>query len=386
MSIPAENPVNPCFSGSYDENSCEPGRSWEWIDSILRSVVDGLLVTDRSSRVLMMNSAAENLLGVSQSTLFDSSLHDFIKDRSLLKRLREAVQNEEDGGRFEIEIGGHCGGMRIVSISTSVHRDRNGIAQGSVFLLRDITRERELDRMKNEFISTAAHELRTPLTAIMGFSELLLTRRDLPSDMQSDFLTFINQKAENLSRIISDLLDISRIEAGRGLELFREFCDINELITETVGSYRTCSEKHSVDVVLSGERILLNVDRGKIIQVMENLLSNAFKYSPQGGAVRVSATPTRGAYLLSVEDEGIGMTREQVRRAFDKFYRGDASNSAVEGTGLGLSITKNIVEAHGGRIWLESRKGKGTTAFITLPMTRELGGEIPSSLDQSFPL
>jgi signal transduction histidine kinase len=141
-----------------------------------------------------------------------------------------------------------------------------------------------------------------------------------------------------------------------------------------------------VDVVLSGERILLNVDRGKIIQVMENLLSNAFKYSPQGGAVRVSATPTRGAYLLSVEDEGIGMTREQVRRAFDKFYRGDASNSAVEGTGLGLSITKNIVEAHGGRIWLESRKGKGTTAFITLPMTRELGGEIPSSLDQSFPL
>ncbi len=371
MSLHAEDSMNSAHSGPCKENPCRAGRSWEWIESILRSVVDGLLVTDSNSRVLMMNAAAEELLGVAQTTLFDRSLNDFVKDRRLLKRLREAVMKEEDGGRFEFELGGHSGGIRIVSITTSVHRDSEGVAQGSVFLLREITRERELDRMKNEFITTAAHELRTPLTAIMGFSELLLTRRDLSATLQFDFLTFINQKAENLSRIISDLLDISRIEAGRGLELFREPCDINDLITETVGSYRTCSEKHALEVLLPEERIQLYVDRGKVIQIMENLLSNAFKYSPQGGVVRVSARSTRGAYLLSVEDEGIGMTREQVSRAFDKFYRGDASNSAVEGTGLGLSITKNIVEAHGGRIWLESRKGKGTTAFVALPMTRD---------------
>ncbi len=372
MSLRAEEPFEHRMSNGCQEARCKAGRSWEWIDSILRSVVDGLLVTDSHGRILMMNSAAEQLLGVAQSSLFDAALQDVVKDRRLLKRLREAVGKEENGARFEFEIGGHSGGVRIVSISTSVHHDAHGVAQGSVFLFRDITRERELDRMKNEFISTAAHELRTPLTAIMGFSELLLTRRDLSDELQTDFLTFINQKSENLSRIISDLLDISRIEAGRGLELFRERWDINDIIGESLSSYRSCSAKHSLEVVLPQERIYLNVDRGKIIQVMENLLSNAFKYSPQGGAVRVSARQTRGAYLLSIEDEGIGMTREQLRRAFDKFYRADASNSAVEGTGLGLSITKNIVEAHGGRIWLESRKGKGTTAFVTLPMTREL--------------
>lgn len=352
------------------EAFAETERSRDWIAGILRSMTDGLIVADGEMRILLMNAAAERLLGIRQHPLFQAALEDCIVDRRLLKRLRELVESGEDGGRFEYGMSGDSAGVRVLAIGASQARDRAGKSQGTVFLLRDVTHERELDRMKNEFISTAAHELRTPLTSIMGFSELLLKRQDLPPEQQSDFLTFIHQKAVNLSRIISDLLDISRIEAGRGLELTREPCDINALIRETVTPYFTCSEKHHLEIALPDQEIVLNIDRGKIIQVLENLLSNAYKYSPRGGRVQVGAVRTRGAFLVSVEDQGIGMNREQLARAFDKFYRGDASNSAVEGTGLGLSITKYIIESHGGRIWLESRKGRGTTAFFTLPMVQ----------------
>lgn len=351
------------------EAFAEAGRSRDWIDSILRSVADGLIVTDGEGRILLMNGAAEKLLGVRQPLLFQAEIEDCIADRRLLKRFREAVEVREDGARFEYEVA-HSGGTRVLTVGISQVRE-GGESRGTVFLLQDITHQRELDRMKNEFISTAAHELRTPLTSILGFSELLLTRDDLPGDQQEDFLRFIHQKAENLSRIISDLLDVSRIEAGRGLELNREQCRIDHLMRETVEPYRKCSARHSLEVVLPPSDVVLNIDRGKIIQVLENLLSNAFKYSPRGGLVRVSTSLARGAYLISVEDQGIGMSREQISRAFDKFYRGDSSNAAVEGTGLGLAITKYIVEAHGGRIWLESRRGKGTTASFTLPLPPE---------------
>jgi PAS domain S-box-containing protein len=354
-------------------------QSRDTLESILQSVSDGLIVADESGRIVLMNSAAERLLLVRQKNLFAESLEDIIRDRRLLKHMRASLAGEAPGV-CDIDLGGD-GRIHPISlqIRTTLVANSEGDSVGIAFLLRDMTHEREIDRMKSEFISTAAHELRTPLTTIMGFSELLLERQLAP-EQQKDFLTFIHHKAENLARIISDLLDISRIEAGRGLELHREPCDIKRLVEETLPDCRKISVRHQLELSLPDEPLIVLADRGKIIQVFENLLSNALKYSPAGGDIRVSATLIKGGLEFSVEDSGIGMTREEAARAFEKFYRSDNSNNAVEGTGLGLSISRYIVEAHGGRIWIRSRKGKGTTVFFTLPLTaQDFGNNIPES-------
>ncbi len=352
------------------ENLSHIRRSRDEMDIILNSVADGLIVTERDGTVLKINAAAERLLGIRQKNLFPSlSLEECIQDRKLLKHLKRALNGSLSEKLFELNLKNPTDDCaKVIRVEISPLGERDNRLPGTVFLFRDVTYERELDRMKSEFISTAAHELSTPLTSIMGFAELLLAEKEFSPEQQKEFINFIFQKSENLSRIISDLLDLSRIEAGRGLELHRKTCNINHLIREAAEPYGKSSIKHRLEIDVPGEPLELSVDGGKIVQVLENLLSNAFKYSPKGGPVRVEARFAKGAYLICVEDKGLGMTREQAQKAFDKFYRVDSSNTAVGGTGLGLSIAKYIVEAHCGRIWLESRKGRGTSVWFSLPL------------------
>ncbi len=345
----------------------------ERLERIFHSLSDGLIIVDEGERVISMNPAAERLCGLQQKTLFSGCLADCISDRRMLKRLRAAAVGRGGKQRFECELPAGQAPARVITVEAIALEDGERENAGTAFLLRDITHQREVERLKSEFICTAAHELRTPLTAIMGFSELLLTRPDLEPEQKRDFLTFIHRRAENLAEIIADLLDLSRIEAGRGLALSLQLGEINSLVRDTVQPYHTCSSRHRLEVVLPEQPIKLQLDRGKIIQVLENLLSNAFKYSPQGGTIEVSGILVPGAFELTVRDTGIGMSREEAEQAFDKFYRADRSHAAVQGTGLGLSISKYIVEAHGGRIWLESRKGKGTAVSFALPLALQEG-------------
>lgn len=334
------------------------------LEKIFQILSDGLLVIDDRERVLLLNPTAERLLGLKQKGLFDlTTLSECIVDRKLLRRFRAAARGTEP--HLEYELSGET--PTVVTVEATPVPATQERLGGTAFVLHDVTRERTLDRLKNEFISTAAHELRTPLTAIMGFSELLLMDDGFTREQRHDFLTYIYQKSVNLARIIADLLDISRIQAGRGLELNRERCDLKVLVRETVEPYRRRDSNHRLELTLPEEGVELPVDPGKIIQVLENLLSNAFKYSPRGGEIEVSVLASPGGCQVTVRDQGIGMSREDAGRAFDKFYRVDSSNTAVAGTGLGLSIAKCIVEAHGGHIWLESRKGQGTVVSFLLP-------------------
>jgi signal transduction histidine kinase len=222
--------------------------------------------------------------------------------------------------------------------------------------------------MKTEFISIAAHELRTPLTSIHGFSELLLTRKDLKEEEKEECLSYINKQSVNLAFILNDLLDISRLESGRSFLLNKEKCVVGDVFKRLIPYVQGISSKHKLKVVLPGEPLELLVDKEKMEQVLKNLLSNAVKYSQKGGTVCLSAKKRRSAIEISVADQGIGMTPEQVEKIFEKFYRADASDSAIEGTGLGTTIVKNIVEAHGGKVWVESELGKGTTVKFTIPI------------------
>jgi len=229
-------------------------------------------------------------------------------------------------------------------------------------------RLKELDRMKSEFLSTAAHELRTPLTSILGFSEILLKRK-LDEERKNRFLKIINEESMGLSALINDLLDLSRIESGRGFKITKAPIDMKGVILENVDLFQAQTDKHTFKVNLSDDLVKIEADKDKINQVMENLISNAVKFSPQGGRITVSVERVKGKIEISVADTGIGIPEKNLPHIFEKFYRADnASSEVIGGTGLGLSIVKYIVESHGGKLSVESKLGKGSTFSFTLPI------------------
>lgn len=269
----------------------------------------------------------------------------------------------------------HKDGHQVVLETSGVpFFDEEGNLLGYRGVDRDITERKqaeeallESDRMKTDFIRTVAHEFRTPLTSIQGFSELLLNREDLSPEQRREFLGYIHQRSVALAGIVSDLLDIARIEEGLALPLTKERCTIKEIFDQLRPFLEATASEKRVVINLAEEDASVVVDRAKLGQVLENILSNALKFSAEGSPVRIRGKMKGEFYRVSVTDQGIGMTPEQVNQVFDKFYRADASHTAVEGVGLGMNIVKNIVEAHGGRIEVKSEPDRGTTVSFTLP-------------------
>jgi len=347
----------------------ETEKARDRIDGILQSMADGLIVTDRYNRVVLMNPAAEKLLGVRLSAAMDRPVELSIQDKTLRDRVRQIFDKNTSGDQFDFELPGtdqkH---PRVLRARMSVVQGHAASESGIVTIITDVTHEREVDRMKTEFVSTAAHELRTPLTSIQGFAEILLTRDTLEPAERIKFLTYINRQAVGLANIIKDLLDISRIESGYSFALDMQPCDMGEIIRSAIAPFLQNNPDHSYAVSLPESAVRLNGDPDKLGQVMKNLLANATKYSPGGGPVRVTGRMLGDHCQVCVADEGIGMTPEQVQLVFDKFFRADASDTAVEGTGLGMTIVRYVVKAHGGKVRVESELGKGTTVCLTVPI------------------
>ena len=249
--------------------------------------------------------------------------------------------------------------------AVAVHNARLFAQVGEVEALR------HLSKLKTEFVSRVSHELRSPLTMLVGYSELMIKKEQVPARLQP-MVERVYEQARHMTTIVDDLLDVSRIETGT-LELKSENVDLNRLIETCVNDYQASCLKHSFDACLK-EIQLVEIDPARISQVLRNLLSNAVKYSPRGGTIRVSSRRNGAGVIVSVSDEGIGIPREEQERIFEKFYRGKSEQvTRLRGTGLGLSISKHLVEAHGGRIWLESRAGQGSTFFFSIPVRK--GGE-----------
>ena len=345
------------------------GEARDRMDAILKSIADGLIVTNKYYRVILMNRAAEDLLGVRLSEVIDRPIDFAIEDETLRERIKTTLNKKKEGYEFDFELPeANRDRPRVMRARTSVITDKAGKQTGIITTMHDVTYEREADRMKTEFISTAAHELRTPLTSIQGFSEILSTRDDLKEEERGKFLSYINRQSMNLANIINDLLNISRIESGRGYSLEKAPTDIAHIIRDKVPYFQVQSRRHQFDLILPEESVEAVVDEEKMGQVLENILSNAVKYSPEGGRIRITGGVVQDDYQVSVEDQGIGMSPEQLERIFDRFYRADASNTAIPGTGLGMSIVKHILDAHGGKVWVESELGKGTTVRFSIPI------------------
>jgi signal transduction histidine kinase len=281
---------------------------------------------------------------------------------------------KHDKWRGELTARRKNGAPFAVELSSYRLRDDKGTPTCLLVSCADISERikaeqtlRDSDRMKSEFISTASHELRTPLTAVQGYAEYLLTHADADPEMQRRCLVAIFEKAQSLARIISDLLDLTRVEAGQLICLHKKRVDTRKLLAGMIDQIAAKATRHRLEMHLPEGPVLLTIDAGKVEQVLENLLSNAVKYSPQGGRILIRGEFRGTNFLFTIADEGIGMTPEQINRVFDKFYRADGSNTAIEGMGLGMSIARKIVEEHGGRIWLASEPGRGTQVYFTLP-------------------
>jgi len=343
-------------------------KARDQIDGILKSVADGLIVTDIYNRVELMNPEAENLLDVRFSSIFNRPIDFAVKDPLLLEKIKNTFGKTETAPHFDFKLPGDDPKRpRIMRARSAVILNNKGAETGIVTLIQDVTYEREMDRIKSEFITTAAHELRTPLTSIQGFSELLLTRDDLSDKDKKEFLKYINTQSVGLAGIINDLLDLSRIEAGAGLSLNKTECKAGDAIRGIVRYFQATYPSFQFELSLPGKPVDLFVDKEKMLQVIQNLLSNAVKFSPEGDKIRIAGEMVKGSYQVSVQDQGRGMTPEQIEKIFDKFYRADMSSTALEGIGLGMSTVKNIIEAHDGKIWVESEAGKGTTVRFAIP-------------------
>jgi signal transduction histidine kinase len=248
-----------------------------------------------------------------------------------------------------------------------------GHAQGhdeTIVFFRDITRETEVDRMKSEFLTTAAHELRTPMVSVFGFTELLL-RRPVPEARRRDMLETIHRQASLLINMVNELLDLARIEARQGKDLKREACRLDGLVAQAVGPLVVAGATHHFELDIAHGKDVLWLDPEKTHRALVNVLGNAVKYSPQGGTIhlRTRTGQLRGtpAVGLEIADPGIGMTPEQVARVCERFYRADPSGN-IPGTGLGMSLVKEIVELQGGRVDVASQVGQGTTVTLWLPL------------------
>ncbi len=235
----------------------------------------------------------------------------------------------------------------------------------------DVTREREIDQMKNEFISIAAHELRTPLAALLGYTELIQMKEfnQLATKVKQDCFDNIYYQGMALEHLIDDLLDVGRIESGRCLQVEKSHVKFSEFLVKICNNHQRETTIHSIQTDLPDHDLTVVIDPGKMTQVMDNVLSNAVKYSPVGGVIKVTANIKKDLLSISISDSGIGMTEQQCQQVFDKFYRADTSNTAVGGLGLGMNIAKSIVEAHGGTIRVESVERKGTKVHFTIPVT-----------------
>jgi len=340
------------------------------IDGILHSVADGLLVTDAANRVVLINQPAEQILGFQLDQAGQHRLFDLIGNENLRLAFQMALEASTPVDRFDFVVGSEMDNPRIYQARTAVLEAGDAMDGGLVVLMQDVSREREIERMKSEFLAMAAHELHTPITTIMGYTELLTSHSldQFSPDQQQEFHGYIHTKAVSLARIVDDLLDVSRIEGGQQLKLSRQSSDLRPLLEEIVDPYRTAHPKHRFELLIHPGDTVVEIDPERFRQLLDNLLSNAVKYSPAGGEVAVEFRPGEEAYELEVVDQGIGMSDEQMAHVFEHFYRADTSTTAVAGTGLGMSVAKYIAEAHGGRIDLQSELGKGTRIRINIPI------------------
>ena len=359
-------------------------------EAVLNAANDGIAMLDRDGCFVLVNRRFGELLGTRAPLLLHHTLEEarpLLIDK-LSHRLAALAPTETRAVAEEI-IALEEPDRRFLQFYTAPVAGVDGVEViGRIIALRDITRERELDKMKTDFISVVSHELRTPLTSIKGYTDLLLSgAAGENSELQSEFLGIIQLSTTRLSNLINDVLDISRIESGT-LKIKHEPIDYRHLVADTLRVMKAAADAKdiSMDAALPVTIPPVRGDSDKVTQVLTNLVSNAIKYTPEGGWVKISLEVTGEASVTTcVADSGIGVTPEDQKKLFHRFFRADNSSTReAGGTGLGLVIAKTLIELMGGAIWLESEPNKGSRFYFTLPLFLE-AGNAPAPMPVALP-
>ncbi len=324
------------------------------LETVLTQTENGVIVVDAENRLLLINRAAQEAFGVNGRAIIGRSIVESVDDPRLLSLLRAPGDHPR---REEIEVPD---GRIFNAQRTPIE----GVGQSIV--LQDITHLKELDRIKSEFVTTVSHDLRSPLTAILGYVELIERAGDV-NDQQRDFIRRVQLSVQQITNLVTDLLDLGRIEAG--LEIARESSPISVLARYAVEGLRSSAETRrlKLEIDLPEDLPMVSGDPIRLRQMIGNLLENAIKYTPEGGEVSLSAAAEGDQIILKVRDTGPGIPPADQPYLFDKFFRASNVVDRTPGTGLGLSIVKSIVDHHDGRIWVESALNKGTTFTVVLP-------------------
>jgi signal transduction histidine kinase len=362
---------------SLAEQNVDLERLANVLRAVLDSTVDGILLSDVDGNVQLANrpvvemtrqlgmtfdgTVTERLISVAQRM---KDPERFVQSMEYLSRNpEESTFNEFE----EVDTG------RVFQGWTSPVRDASGVTLGRIWTMRDVTQQRELDRLKDDFVATVSHELRTPLTSIMGFLQMIREGEagQLTPD-QERFLAIVYRSSERLQRLVGDLLFVARLDAS-GIQLQREDVRLDEVTNEAVEAVSATAKARELRLASEIEAVPpIDADRERLMQLVGNLLSNAIKFTPAGGVVTTRVFSENGSVVAEVQDTGVGIPEDEQGRLFQRFFRSStATAQAIPGTGLGLVISKAIAEAHGGTISVRSRPGQGTCFRVELPIEQE---------------
>ena len=347
-----------------------------WLQTILEQLAVGVIITDNKGKVVQSNKQLENILGIKIPQGFIMG-----KDEPILQSiennlpaipahspLSQALKSNKSIIGSEFEFQRKDGKKVTVQVNASVIKNKKKKAIAAASIITDITEQKELERQKDDFLSMASHELKTPITSLKMFIDLQRQQlKEKNSQKANYFNERIQDQANRLKELTNDLLDVSRIQTNK-LRFNKEEFDMASIIHDTVEGLQGTTKKHEI-IVKGTDREKVFGDRYRIYQVLVNLISNAIKYSPAGKKIFVQSEKDKNYVIVSVQDFGIGVSKMQQEKIFERLYQvTDPQEKTFPGLGLGLYISKEIIERHKGKIWVESIKGKGSTFYFSLPL------------------
>ena len=336
------------------------------LDTVLSNMADGVIVTDEEGNISLANRTAEKLFNFQAENVIAKSVIEATHDHEINTLAKRCLTTREQiNGQIELRPAGKY--LRVIAIPIS-----GKILSGCLLLFQDLTELRNLQTMRQELVGNISHDLRTPLAGIKIMVETLHDGAIDDKNVAIDFLTRIENEVDRLTQMVSELTELSRIEAG-SVELNKENVNLNELINEAIMQLKPLADKQNVSLntTLSVNLPAVKADRDRISQTITNLIHNAIKFNRAGGSVTIATTSDDKTATVKVIDTGIGIPRADLPRVFERFYKVDKSRTN-HGSGLGLAIAKHTIEAHGGTIWVQSEEGKGSTFSFTIPLNPEI--------------
>ena len=359
------------------------------LDSVLSHMSDGVLATDRRGNVTIVNNMALQLLGVEHDDeLIGKSIIDVLDIRHDYT-VRQLVNSEQKEMILDMS---NSGSNLILNAYFSPIQRESGFVSGLVCVLHDVTSQQKEEKDRKDFVSNVSHELRTPLTSVKSYVEALSDGAWQDKEIAPQFLKVVQDETERMIRMINDLLSLSRMDAGT-TKLNLEYVNINELFNYILNRFDMIikkeedpkKKKYTIERFFTKKDLWVEIDTDKFTQVIDNIMNNAIKYSPDGGVITARLLETHNHVIMSISDQGLGIPRKDLSHIFDRFFRVDKARSRKQGgTGLGLAISKEVVNMLGGQIWVDSVEGKGSTFYISLPyVPYEEGDEWDDQKDQN---